>query len=90
MATTLPIIRLEIEGIKHSVVRMLDEHLFQIDADVREAVERLVTPDIISGAIAREVANVMDIVIKEEVDRYYRYGEGRAAIKAAIIERLSR
>lgn len=81
---SIPVIRLEVERMKHSILAAFSEYQGKLDADLVAAVEAYCAPENIQAVIAREVQRVLDNVIREEVERFYRYGHGREVVKEAI------
>ncbi len=84
----LPIIRLQIEGVKYSVAMALTEYAAQVDADLQKAVEEFCTPENIGHIVQKEAWAVLDQVIREEVKSFFLRGHGREAVKAAVQEKL--
>lgn len=79
-----PIIRLEVESLKLSVLHAFEEMVGSLDADISAAVEEYCTPENISSIIRRETEIAIDRAVKEEVDNFYRYGRGRQAVREAV------
>ena len=80
----VPIIRLEIEGMKYTLQTALSEHSAQIDKDVQAAIERFCRPENIQEHINRAVKQSLGVVLAEEIERHFKYGEGREAIRQAV------
>jgi hypothetical protein len=83
-----PIIRLEVEGMKHGILVALSEYAAKVDADIQAAVERYCQPENIARVVQAAAERSIDIAIKEEIDRFFRFGDGRRAISAAVEEQL--
>jgi hypothetical protein len=83
-----PIIRLEVESMKHTMLYHLMQYSAQMDETLQKAVENFCTPENLETIIMNETSKVLDRVIREEVSRWFVHGEGRAAIKAAVEKRL--
>ena len=90
MSVPIPIIRLEVEGMKFAILKGLAEYATDLSEEIKSAVERFCTPANIQSVIDREVHTVISRAIGEEVDRFYRTGAGRAVIRQAVDERLGR
>lgn len=86
----IPIIRLEIEGMKQTIMHAMTQHLAQMDVDIQAAVENLCTPARILEVITATAQKEIDQVIKTEVESFYRYGKGREAVKQAVARALER
>lgn len=79
-----PIIRMEIEGMKHTVVAMLRDHALMLDTELNKAVKDYCRPENVEDIIARQVQTSVDEAIQDEIRDFYRYGKGRSVIKAAV------
>lgn len=86
--SNLPIIRIEIEGMRQSILAALSEREVQMDAYVSEAITRYATPENLARVIDAEVSRSIDAAIKEATESYFKYGEGRKFIVAAVAKRL--
>ena len=82
------IIRLELDHMKYSILTALSQHAAQLDRDLRAAVDAYCTPANLARVIREQAKRTLDAVIKEEVNRFFMYGDGRAAVKAAVEQRL--
>lgn len=87
---SIPVIRLEVESMKWSILKAFTEANAKIDADIRRAVEAFCTPENVQRVVSRTVNEVLTQVIDEEVRSFYRYGDGRKIVKAAIERKLKR
>lgn len=83
-----PIIRMEIQRMKHTMVTVLTEYQAKIDEDIRKAVEQYCTDDNIADLVNRYARDVIDSVVKEEVDKYFRYGTGRTTVTDQVRKML--
>lgn len=88
MPDGIPVIRLTVEGMKHQIMHALMEHELALSNEIQRAVEAFCQPENIQAVINREVNAVVSSVIREEIDRFYRRGDGRAVIRTAVEERL--
>jgi dTDP-4-dehydrorhamnose reductase len=84
----IPVIRLEVEGMKRSIVAALLEHQAKMDADVIAAVEAYCHPQNISRIIHEAARTALDNAIREEVKAFFWQGEGRKAVAEAVKETL--
>lgn len=83
----LPIIRLEVEGMKYAICTALTEHAAQMDADIKAAVESYCTPENLKKIVTDSATRILDATIREEVEKFFRYnGEGRKAVAEAVKE----
>jgi hypothetical protein len=59
-----------------------------MDADIQAAVEAYCTEDHLKRVVQQHANDVLNQVIKEEIDNFFRHGEGRKAIRAAVRESI--
>jgi hypothetical protein len=86
----IPQIRLELTGMKEAIIFAFNERQAAQDVDVRAAVEAYCTPENLNLIIGAAVRETLDRAIKETVDHFYRYGDGRGVVKEAVQQRLAR
>ena len=85
---TIPIIRFEVTQMRHALMVALTEHSLRMDADFQNAINRFCTPENIAHVIDEAVNATLHGVIKEEVTKFFRYGDGRSAVAKAVKEKL--
>ena len=84
----LPIIKFEIEGMRHTLAVMLAEHNFNMDQYVQEAITAFCTEENLRAIITKRVSESIEQAVAEETRHYFLYGEGRKAIKEAVVKKL--
>lgn len=87
----MPIIRMEVEGMRHAILTALSEHHLQLDEQFKAAVNDFCKPENIQQIINEAAARELKSAIDTEVRNFFQYnGEGRKmvaeAIKAKLIE----
>lgn len=85
---TMPIIRLEVESMRYTIVTALTQYQAQLDSDIKKAVDLYCTPENIQKVIQDVTFSTLNYVIKEEVEKFFRYGEGRTVIAESVKETL--
>ncbi len=81
----LPIIRLEVEGMKYTMQTALQEHVARMDASIIEAVERYCTPENINAVVQKAATEALNCAVKEEVrDFFSRTGNGRKVVREFV------
>lgn len=85
---SIPIIRLEVERMKHSMVAAMSEYKAQIDADLQAAVEAFCSPENLRAVIADATNRELKRAIEEAVTHFFRSGAGREAVREAVLARL--
>jgi hypothetical protein len=84
----VPVIRLEVERMRQTMVAHLSNAALQLDEDIQCAVEAYCQPDHLSKIIHDETERTLNAVIAEEVQKFFRYGEGRKAVAESVKKRL--
>lgn len=85
----VPIIRLELEGMRHSMLMAFSEHQGVLEDEVRSAVEKYCTPENLSLVIQAEAKRCLDAAVKRAIDDYFCWGEGKESVKAAVLEMIN-
>ena len=86
----IPIISLEVQGMKHTMKLALMEHAALLDKSIQQAVEDYCTEGNIDAIVRREARLQLDAALKEEVKRFFDWsGQGRAAVREAVMEALN-
>jgi hypothetical protein len=88
MSGPIPIIKLEVDHMKHTMAIALSQYTAQLDQNLQEAVEKFCTPENLKRIIEEEAHKQLDIVIREQVKQWFVYGEGRAVIRQAVEQKL--
>lgn len=90
MNRSMPIIRMTLEGMQHTIIQCLHEQAAMMDEEIQRAVKEFVTPERIAKIVADGVENELKAAIDSEIRSFYSYGAGRQVIKQAVIARLER
>lgn len=75
---------------KHTLANAMHDHVLKLDKDIQAAIEAHCNSEALEALIREEVRCGIDRAVKEEVQTFYQYGDGRKAIRAAVLERLKR
>ncbi|MBM5575853.1 hypothetical protein [Deefgea sp. CFH1-16] len=86
--SAMPLIRLEVEGMKHTICVALQQHLLQMDEQIKASVDAICQPDHIAKIIEETASREIKTAIESEVRNFYNYGKGREAIKEAVNKAL--
>lgn len=84
----LPIITLEVAGMRNQMKMMLSQYAVQMDQHVQEAIDEYCTPEKLAHVVRTAASQALDQAIREEVDKFFRYGAGRQAVAAAVKESI--
>ena len=86
----LPIIKLEVQHMKHEILIALNKYQLQIDEYIDKELERICSSEYLQHFIAATVEKCVEEGIREEIRNFFAYGKGRQAIADAVKERLER
>lgn len=87
--SSIPIIRLEVEGMRHAIVTALTDHQATLDADIQAAVTAYCTPDNIGRVVQQHVSRELQTAVVAAVERFFRWGGGREAVESAVTEAIA-
>jgi hypothetical protein len=82
--TSFPVIRLEVEGMRLSMLHAFSQLQIDQHAYVKEALEAYCQEGNLKAVFAEAVEKALDQAIREEVQKFFTYGEGRKAVVEAI------
>lgn len=84
----MPIIRFEIEGMRHALSVALSEHIARLDESMQLAVENFCRPENVGPLIEKIARDEMAAAVRASVESFFRHGPGREAVSAAVREAL--
>lgn len=86
---SFPVLRLQVEGMKHTIQMAFSEYAAQMDSDVQTAVEKFCAPENLKRVIEEIADKYLEEAIRDEIKRFFRHGAGKHAIASAVELRLS-
>jgi hypothetical protein len=87
----LPIIRIEVERMKNTILFALSEQTAKVDSDIKAAVESYCSSAALVRVLNEEVQRVLDEAVKQEIRSFFMGSAvGRQAVREAIIAYLDR
>ncbi len=90
MGITIPIIRLEVERMKQTILTALPEHAAAMDASVQAAIEAYCNAENIDAVVRKAATDALDAAVKEEVRNFFQWSQpGRRAVREAVINHLN-
>jgi len=84
----VPIIKLEVEGMKYAICTALTEYAAQMDTYIQEAVESFCTEGNLRKVVTAAANVALEQTIKTEVDKFFRHGAGSVAVAEAVRESI--
>lgn len=85
----IPIIRLEVEHLKHCILHAFSDYTLKFDETLKRAVEAYCTSATVDKVMTEAVEREMRTAIEQEIKDFFKYGEGREAVSAAVKARLT-
>ena len=89
-STNIPIVRLTLETMQHSILMAFSDHAAKMDADVQAAVKAMCTPENVARMISEQTNRAIEAAINEQIRSYYAYGNGARVIKDAVVAHLDK
>lgn len=84
----LPRIRIELDGMKYQIIHAFQSHNQEIEDAVERNLQSAIDNFPFEGTIQELSREIIAGAIKEALECYFKYGEGREVIKKAVVERL--
>lgn len=89
MSATVPILRFEVERMKHTVSVALMQYAEKMNSDIQRCVEEALDPAEIEKIISAEASRQIKAVIAEEIHRFFYYDEvGSKFVRDAVTQRM--
>lgn len=86
----IPVIKLEVEGMKHAISVALSKYAVQMDEQVQAAVDKYCEPENIQYVISTTATQAIDAAVKDIVKGFFAYGgKGRKYVKEEVERRLT-
>ncbi len=86
--TPLPIIRLDVEGMRFSMLTAISQYQIELDEQLQNAVKRVCDPDNVQKVLDREMFKVFEAQVALEVAAFFGSGEGKDIINKAVVAKL--
>lgn len=84
----VPIFRMELEGMRHTLHVALAEHTAKLDADLQDAITRFCTEENLLKIIDEQVKINMRAAVEAGVRDFFTYGKGNTTIKEQVAYHL--
>lgn len=88
MTLGVPIVRLELEGLKTCILAALESQAGEFTQMAKEALNEFCSEGHVRDLVRIQVRAEVERAIKDEIRAFYSYGEGRKAVHEAVIKRL--
>ena len=84
----IPYIKLEIEGMKYSIVHALNTHHADIEKHVEEVLQQVIEKFDYTAVVEEIAKNAIEKAVKSSVETFFLYGEGRKVIDAMVLKMI--
>ena len=89
MSYPIPILKLELEGMRHAVYTALHQYQLEMDSMLKESIEKYCTDENLRYIIGQTVRQAVDQTVKEEIENFFRHSaEGRFIIAEEVRAKL--
>lgn len=90
MAGEIPLVRVEIEveRMRHGLMAAFINSADEVNRITQDAIEEYCTAENLTRVIEDQAQSSIKAAIEEEIDRFFRYGKGRSAIRDAVQKQL--
>jgi len=85
----MPIITLEVQGMKHAIKIALSEYTLSLDSTIKATLDSMCSDGNISAIVEAQARATIKSAIEKEVHEFFHRGKGRQAMRDAVVERLS-
>lgn len=87
----VPIITLQVQGMKHTIQTALQQEVAALDNAVQVALDKLCTEEQIAAVVEAEARREIEAALRQEAQSFFRWNNaGREAIRQAVHEHLER
>ena len=86
----IPIIKLEVERMKHTILTCLSDYQLRMDASIKAEIERVCESGELKRLIAEAVQDGIMTGVKKEIEDFYKWGKGAEAIRESVKKGLSK
>lgn len=84
-----PRLNLQLQGMQHSIMTALAQHHEELARMVQDSINRLCTVENLKIIIDETAKSEIEQAIKEQIRKFYAYGEGKIIIENAVKQTLS-
>lgn len=81
---TIPIVTLELQGMRHMVSKIIMQKQAEMDSQIQAALDAACTEENIRRVVGESVQRELQTTLQSAIQDYFRFGEGRQAIVAAV------
>lgn len=85
----LPLIRIEVERMKHTMLHAFNQQTLRLDMMFKEALDDTCQPEKVQNILTEAANRFIKEALETETKNYFTYGEGRKFIANKVKEKLN-
>lgn len=85
---SMPVVNVELQGMKLNIKHAIIERQGWLDEWLAQQLDEMLTPERLEADLKRQARDIIDRIVREEIEQFYRYGDGRQRIRDAVIAEL--
>ncbi len=89
MNNSIPLIRIEVESMRQSMIHAFSEQLVNMDQQFRAAVDDACNPQKVQTILTEAANKYFKQAVEEQTREYFLYGPGRNFIAEKVREKLN-
>ncbi len=83
-----PRVRIELEGMKHQILHAFASHNDEVERAIEQQLTTVIEHFPFEQTVKDLSREVISSAIKEALEYYFKYGEGREVIRKAVTDKL--
>lgn len=80
----LPVLRIELEGMRHSIMHMLSAHHNDVEDLVQKETKAFIEGFDFASVVRRQLGPILEQVVKDSLTAFFLRGPGRQVIEASL------
>ncbi len=89
MPPGIPALRLELQGMSHTLMAAILQHHKEVEAFLEAELKKLIESYDFASEIKRQMTPIMQRSIQSALEQHFLYGEGSKIIEAAVKDMLT-
>jgi len=85
----MPIIRIELEGIRQTILHSFGGYTDELNRLVEKEVGKACSSGAVEQIVRAEVSKAMKKIVEDSIRRYFKYGDGRKGLDAAVKDAMT-
>ena len=85
----MPRVTIELEGMKQQIVHAFSSRNQEIETAIEEQLTKAINTFPFEETVLKLSREIISAAIKDALEHYFKYGEGREAIQQAVTDKLN-